>query len=279
MQTPTQTSKTAPILVTGGTGTLGRQVVDRLRERGRAVRVLSRHALEGQGAEHVAADLATGAGVASAMADVDTVMHLAGSAKGDDLKARHVTEAARRAGVRHLVYVSVVGADRIPVRSALDRMMFGYFAAKHAAAEIIENSGLAWTTLRATQFHDLTFQTVEAMAKLPVVPVPAGWRFQPIDSGEVAERLTELALGEPSGLAPEIGGPEIHDMADLVRSYQRAVGRSRPILRLPLPGRAAATFRGGANLVPDRAIGRRTWEDYLADRLGARVAPVSAPTS
>ncbi len=105
------------------------------------------------------------------------------------------------AGVRHLVYISVGGADRIPVASGLDRAMFGYFASKLAAEKVIADSGLPWTALRATQFPALTLLTIRQLARLPVVPVPAGWRVQPVDAGEVAARLVELALGPPAGLA------------------------------------------------------------------------------
>lgn len=126
---------------------------------------------------------------------------------------------------------------------------------------------MPWTTLRATQFHDLTLTTVRAMAKLPVVPVPSGWRFQPIDTSEVATRLADLALGEPAGLVPEMGGPRVYDMAELVRSHLQATGHRRLIVPVPLPGRAAAAFRGGVNLAPDQAVGRRTWEEFLADKL------------
>src|SRR4030095_1395335 len=125
---------TSPILVTGGTGTLGRHVVPRLRDAGCDVRVLSRHRRPpGDGVEFMAGDLATGEGAQAAVAGVGTVVHLAGSAKGDEDKARNLVRAASRAGVRHLVYISVVGADRIPVSSGVDRAMFGYFAAKRAA--------------------------------------------------------------------------------------------------------------------------------------------------
>ena len=65
-----------------------------------------------------------------------------GTKKGDEDKARHLVRAARRAGTRHLVYISVVGADRIPVASGVDRAMFGYFAAKLAAERVVADSGL-----------------------------------------------------------------------------------------------------------------------------------------
>ncbi len=145
--------------------------------------------------------------------------------------------------------------------------MFGYFAAKRAAEQVVADSGLPWTTLRATQFHDLTLTTVRQMAKLPIVPVPAGVRFQPIDADEVAARLVELTLGPPSGLVPDLAGPRVYEMAELVRSFLRASHRHRLILPIRLPGQAARAIRAGANLAPDRAVGRRTWEDFLAEQL------------
>jgi uncharacterized protein YbjT (DUF2867 family) len=261
---------TASVLVTGGTGTLGRHVVPLLRAAGHRVRVLTRTAHEpADGVEHVSGDLATGEGAASAVAGVETVVHCAGSAKGDDTKARTLVEAAVPAGVGHLVYISVVGADRVPVVSAMDRAAFGYFGAKRAAEEIVIDSGIPWTTLRASQFYDLTLTTVAAMAKLPVVPVPVGVRFQPVDTAEVADRLVELALAAPAGLVPDVAGPTVYGMDELVRSYLRAAGKHRPVLPVRFAGGAYRAVRAGANLAPERAVGRRTWEDFLADRMVA----------
>lgn len=259
---------TAPILVTGGTGTLGRLVVARLRAAGEDVRVLSRTSREpADGVDFVVGDLETGTGIAGAVDGVQVVVHCAGSAKGDEDKARTLVAAASAAGVAHLVYISVVGADRVPVVGRVDRMMFGYFASKRAAEEVVAESGVPFTTLRATQFHDLVLTTAQQMTKLPVVPAPTGLQFQPIDADEVAARLTELALGAPAGLVPDMGGPQAYLLADLVRGYLRATHRRRPIVALRPPGKAAAALRAGANLTPEHAVGRRTWEDFLADRV------------
>lgn len=259
---------TAPVLVTGGTGTLGRLVVARLLDSGRGVRVVARGVPQGRvaGVEYVVGDLSTGEGVDAAVRGVDIVVHCAGSADGDARKAEHLVAAARRAGVRHLVYISVVGADRIPVVSRVDRRMFGYFEQKRGAELIIAASGIPWTTLRATQFHDIVFMVAEQMAKLPVIPLPRRLRVQPVDAGEVAGRLVELALGEPAGSVPELAGPTVYTAGDLLRSYLRATGRRRAILPIGLPGTAAAAMLAGANLSPDHADGRRTWEAFLADR-------------
>ena len=259
---------TSPILVTGGTGTLGRLVVRRLRDAGCDVRALTRRSRETEdGIEYVAGDLAKGEGIEAAVDEVETIVHLAGSAKGDEDKARNLVRAASQAGAQHLVYISVVGADRIPIGSRVDRAMFGYFESKRKAERVVADFGLPFTTLRATQFHDLILTVAQQMAKLPVVPLPAGFRVQPIEADEVAARLVELTLGEPAGLVPDMGGPRVYGAAELLRGYLRASKRRRRlIVPLWLPGKAARAFRDGANLAPERAVGQRTWEEFLAER-------------
>jgi uncharacterized protein YbjT (DUF2867 family) len=258
----------ARILVTGGTGTLGRLVVPRLQDAGGKVRVLSRRTCDdADGVEYVTGDLATGEGIEAAVDGAEIIVHCAGSRTGDEDMARNLVRAASLAGVRHLVSISVVGADRVPVVSGVDRAMFGYFAAKLAAERVVADSSLPWTTLRAAQFHDLQLQVAQQLAKLPVIPVPAGVRFQPVDAGEVAARLAELALGEPAGLVPDLAGPRVYGMAELLRGYLRARGQHRLLVPVWLPGQAARAFRAGENLAPDRAVGQRTWEDFLAERV------------
>jgi uncharacterized protein YbjT (DUF2867 family) len=262
---------TSPILVTGGTGTLGRQVVPRLLEAGCDVRILSRRGHEATGGtEYVTGDLRKDEGIGAAVDGAEIVVHCAGGRKGDDEAAGNLVRAASRAGVRHLVYISVVGADRIPVVSGVDRAMFGYFRYKLAAERVVADSGLPWTTLRATQFHDLILTTARAMAKLPVIPVPAGARFQPVDAGEVAARLVELALAAPAGLVPDMAGPRVYPMADLLRSYLRTASKSRLLVPVRLPGQAAHAVRYGANLAPQQAVGQRTWEAFLAEQVPAK---------
>ena len=147
-----------PILVTGGTGTLGQQVVARLRAAGRDVRILSRRTGDGL----VTGDLATGQGLPAAVQQAGTIVHCASNRKGDAQAARHLVQAATRAdGSRpHLVYISIVGVDRFPR---------GYFKAKLEAERVITGSGLPWTTLRATQFYELIAKGATRLAKLPVV--------------------------------------------------------------------------------------------------------------
>jgi uncharacterized protein YbjT (DUF2867 family) len=257
-----------PILVTGGTGRLGRHVVRRLRESGHDVRIFAREAgKQENGVSFITGDLLSGTGIDAAVDGVATIIHCAGTNQGDEILTRNLVHAAARAGQPHLVYISVVGAERIPVSGRMDRMMFGYFDMKRKAEQIVARSGLPWTTLRASQFYDLIFIVIEKMAKMPIVPVPSGVKFQPVDADEVAARLVELALGQPAGLVPDMAGPRVYSLADLVRGYMERIHRRRLLLPLWLPGKAARALRAGANLVPGHAVGSRTWEEFLAGRL------------
>jgi nucleoside-diphosphate-sugar epimerase len=102
---------TTPILVTGGTGTLGRPVAQRLREAGASVTVLSRHPREAAEAiRYTAGDLSTGEGIEAAVRGAEVIVHCAGSSKGDEQKTRTLVSAAK--DVRHIVLISVVGAGR-----------------------------------------------------------------------------------------------------------------------------------------------------------------------
>ncbi|MER5379551.1 NAD(P)H-binding protein [Streptomyces sp. NPDC002688] len=263
-------STPSTILVTGGTGTLGSLVVPLLREAGHDVRVLSRHGRETvDGVAYVAVDLLEGEGIEAALTGVGTVLHLAGGPKGDDLATRNLVRAARDADVRHFVYISVIGADRVPLawlRSKLD------------AERAIAGSGLPWTTLRAAQFNELTLKMVATMAKLPVFPAPGGLRLQPVDARDVAVRITELTLGSPSGLVPDLAGPEVYTLTELADGYAEARGkRRRPTLPVRIPGKAGRAYRAGDNLAQAGAqTGKRTWEDFLAERVGQGAPLASA---
>ena len=249
---------TSLILITGGTGTLGRLVVPLLRGADTKIRILSRHGhARADGVEYVTGDLLKGEGIEPAVDGAEIIVHLAGGPKHDEVATANLMRVAARTGMRHVVLISVVGADRVPI---------GYFRSKLGAEHAVMASGVPWTTLRATQFHDLVLKVAETMAKLPVIPVPTGTRFQPIEAGEVAARMAELALGSPLGLVEDMAGPRIYEASELMRSYLRAVGRRRLMMPVRLPGKGARALRAGANLAPGRAVGLRTWNEFLAAR-------------
>ncbi|MET7756787.1 SDR family oxidoreductase [Streptomyces sp. NPDC005389] len=249
------------ILVTGGTGTLGRPVCERLRADGHDVRVLSRHS------PPYAVDLRQGGPLLDRAVDgADAVVHCSNILRGDKDAARILIEAARRAGVPHLLYISIIGVDRVPL---------GYYRTKYAVERMIQGSGIGWTLLRTTQFHDLVLQLLQGLAKPPVMLLPKEVRDQPVEVTEVAARLAELAAGPPAGRVEDMGGPEIRTFVELARSYLRASGRRRRLVEVPLPGKAYRGLRRGEHLAPDRAVGRVTFDEFLARRFGEAGGPAS----
>jgi uncharacterized protein YbjT (DUF2867 family) len=243
------------VLVTGGTGSLGSRVVDWLRASGREVRTLSRTGRPGT----VRGDLLTGEGLEEAVAGVDTIVHCASSPtrtrRTDVQGTERLLQTAHRAGVSHFVFISIVGVDRNPY--------FPYYGAKLEVERMVERSLVPWTILRATQFHEFVLMQIRFLDRLPVLLVPRGFLLQPIDVGEVAGRLADLALAEPAGRAPDIGGPEVGTFAGFARTYREALGRWKRILGVPVPGKTSRAIRDGAQITPDHRYGKVAWEEFL----------------
>lgn len=244
------TTSSAPVLVTGGTGTLGSAVVRRLAARGDDVRVLSRSGAPGT----LRGDLETGEGLEAALEGVGAVMHLATTSRDDTEITRRLVRASEHEGRPRILYSSIVGIDRIPL---------AYYGGKRASERIIAESRLRWTTLRATQFHDFVATLFRVQRFSPVVFAPA-FSFQPISVEDVASRLIELLDDDVLGIAPDIGGPEVRTARDLARAWLAARGSHRPTAAFRLPGTRFGAFRSGANLVPGEPYGTVTFEEHLA---------------
>ncbi|MBB3727169.1 SDR family oxidoreductase [Nonomuraea dietziae] len=245
------------ILVTGATGRLGAATVRRLTDGGFEVRAVSRRPREGA-VEWVVADLTTGEGVAAAVEGVEAVVHLAAAPyKGrytDRVEldgTRALAGAAAKAGVRHLLYVSIVGVEAVP---------WGYFMTKLKGERIVAEGGVPYSIVRATQFHEFVDGV---FARLPLLLVDAGISAQPVDVREVAARLVDRVGQGPSGGIEEFGGPEVLTMTELAERWRAARGVRRPIVRVRVPGRLGRAFRAGhatTRALPSGTIG---WGDYL----------------
>ncbi|MDP2676024.1 MAG: NAD(P)H-binding protein [Dehalococcoidia bacterium] len=254
------------VLITGGTGVLGRELVPRLAAAGHGVRVMSRRAApaEGAPAEWAQAQIGTGEGLAEAVAGVAVIVHAASSPfrrtrEVDVEGTRRLLEAAKAAGVSHFVYISIVGIDRIPLP---------YYKHKLAAEKLIEESGVPYSVLRAPQFFTLMDEILGNLLRFPVGVYPAGFKFQPIDPGEVAERIVQQAEAGPGGRLPEIAGPEVRSAVELARVWLKARGKRRLLVPLPLFGKVAGAYRAGYNCAPESKYGRITWAEWLSRRYG-----------
>ncbi|MGO4491772.1 SDR family oxidoreductase [Arthrobacter sp. 2YAF22_2] len=259
------------ICVAGGTGQVGREVVRQALAGGHQVAVLSRNppapetAGHEGGAEYFRGDVTTGEGLAAALAGADVVIDCLEGRAGKALKTfadggARLLAAAQEAGVRTAVMLSIVNCDR----SSL-----GYYKSKAAKEQAYGRSGLETLVVRATQFHSLLARVFAAGAKVRLIPVVKGARFQPIAPAEVAAALLEGALTAPSGERHRIrtvGGPEIIGMRELARTWQQASGARGRLVELPLPGGMGKYLRAGDNLATAERHGTQTFEGWLAMR-------------
>ena len=246
------------VLVTGGSGPLGRRLVPALQAAGHGVRQMSRR---GTGPGGVRGDLATGRDIAQAVRGADVVVHAASDPRGnpwevDVAGTRRLVQALDRERLRHLVYVSIVGVDRVP---------WNYYRAKFAAEQVLLASGLPVTLVRITQFHHFVDEMLATARRGPVLPVPMGWQAAPVDVADAAGFLAEVAGGQPAGDdAVEFGGPEALTAADLARAWAAVHEPNVRVVATPLPGRLSAAFREGGVLPGPRAArGRRTYGEHL----------------
>lgn len=251
------------VLVTGGTGSLGREVVSQLLTQQQTVRVVSRKSQPdlSDSVEVVYGDLASGSGLREAVNNVDTIIHCA----SDSSKAETTDLAGTRLLVRaiqdagntpHLIYVSIVGVDKA---------VAGYYRAKWEAENIVQQSRVPWTILRTTQFHDFVLQMIQSLGAdtLRSLPVPSGVRFQSIERSDVAQRLVELVAEGPSGLLPDMGGPQVLSLEEMVQAYLSRRGRDALLRTVELPNSLLNTFRSDKHLCPEHAEGKTTWDEFL----------------
>ena len=245
------------IAVAGGTGVVGRHVVDIAVDQGHEVVTLARSA---------GVDLVTGAGLAARLDGVDVVVDVTGTREQKRAAAEdffggvtaRLLSAEVDADVRHHVTLSIVGVDDVDT---------GYYAGKRRQEQVVTSGPVPWTLLRATQFHEFAEQALGFVRLGPVSLVPK-MRTQPIAAQEVAQALVALALGAPAGRAADLAGPEQHDLVVLARrvaAVRRAGGRRQRVVPVGLPGSGGRAMREGA-LLPssDGPRGRQTFDQWLA---------------
>jgi uncharacterized protein YbjT (DUF2867 family) len=240
--------------VTGGTGTLGRLVVDRLESDGHSVAVLSRSSKPGV----VTGDLVRNTGIDAAVAGMDVIVHCATGTR--DVRATsHLLDAAGRAGTPHVVYISIVGVDRIP---------FPYYRQKLQCELMLAGSGLPFSLVRATQFHSFVASFFDAQRWFPALFV-LSTPVQPVDASEVADVLADIAGREPVGRTPDFGGPVSAQLSEFADQWQRSRGLSRRQVAVRLPGAAFRGFRSGFHTTPEPVSGSVTFARFLDGRSGA----------
>jgi len=255
------------VLVTGGTGVLGRELAPRLARAGYTVRIMSRRAGQANAAgdtEWARADLRTGDGVANAVRDAAIIVHAASSPMMETQETdvdgtQRLLDAARQAGTENFYYISIVGIDRV---------RYPYYAAKLAAEQAIEAAGVPFSILRATQFHPLLDMFLGTLFRRgPFLLVPGAAKFQLIDAGEVADHMVESLANGASGRLPDIGGPKVQTATEIARAWLKASGRR--LVRIPIPAMGSLKDMAQGHLTcPQNPVGTITWEEWLQSRYG-----------
>lgn len=213
-------------------------------------------------AEYFRADVSTGEGLAAALAGADVVVDSLEGRSGTAMRnfaggGARLLAAAQDAGVAKAVMVSIINCDKSD---------FGYYKSRAAKEKVYEQSGLETIAVRATQFHSLLAAIFAAGARLRIIPVINGARFQPIAPSDAAAALLAAALEAPSGLRHRVltvGGPEIAGMGELARQWKQASGSPGCVVRLPLPGAMGKYLREGLNLAPQERHGTQTYAGWL----------------
>ena len=223
---------------------------------------MSRRGVGDDGVKWVRADLVTNVGLESAVQGVDVVIHAASAPRRDTRRTdvggtARLMEVARRAGVKHVLYVSIVGVDRIPL---------AYYRHKLAAEDVVRTGSVPWTIVRATQFHDFMDVLCRRATRFPIAIFPTDWLAQPIHIDEFADILWAQVAAGPVGRAPDVAGPEVHSYGEILKTWMEGNHMRKPVFRLPVPGRTAHAFRRGRATAPERAVGRITWRSWVSSR-------------
>ena len=217
------------IVVIGGTGLIGKKLVNNLRREGHEVLAASPSS---------GVNTLTGEGLAEALAGAQVVVDVANSPSFEDkpvmdffeTSGRNLLAAEATAGVRHHVALSVVGTDRM--------LASGYFRAKMAQENLIKASPIPYSIVRATQFFEFVGAIAESTADGQTIRLPHTL-MQPIAADDVAALLAEIAVETPLNGTVDIAGPEPIPMDELVRRFLSAnsdsrtvtIDRQRPLLR------------------------------------------------
>jgi len=206
------------VTVVGAGGMIGTKLVELLTKEGEQVVAASRR---------TGVDVLTGAGLAAALAGADTVVDVLNAPSFEAAEVMdffltataNLVAAAQQAHVRHYVALSIVGVDGLPDSP--------YMRAKIAQEKLVVASGLPYTIVRATQFHEFGPAIVDSMTDEDDVRVPDAL-IQPIAADEVTAFLAEVAIESPRNHVVNIGGPEkmtFADLANVVMARRRDKGK------------------------------------------------------
>jgi uncharacterized protein YbjT (DUF2867 family) len=243
------------IVVIGGSGLIGTNLVNRLREKGHEVVAAS---------PDTGVNTITGEGLAEALAGAQVVVDVANSPSFEakaaleffETSGRNLLAAEAAAGLGHHLALSVVGTERL--------LESGYFRAKMAQENLIKVSGIPYTILRSTQFFEFINGIINSGSEGDVIRLSPAL-VQPIASDDVAAALAELTVGPPLNATVEVAGPEACPLDEFACKFQ-AASRDRRRVIADIHARYFGVELNDQSLTPGEnpRIGATRFEDWLS---------------
>jgi uncharacterized protein YbjT (DUF2867 family) len=248
------------IVVIGGTGLIGSKVVACLDEEEYEAVPAS---------PDTGVNTLTGEGLAEVLEGASVLIDVSNSPSFEDeavmdfftTSTTNLLAAAAKAGVRHYVALSVVGADRAPDS--------GYLRAKVAQEKLIDGASIPYSIVRATQFFEFVKRIADGATDGDVVRLPHVL-FQPMAADDVAAAVCEVSRRAPADGIIEIGGPEQFRFDEFIRDGLAAMGDERTVVADPKARYFGAVLQE-RSLVPDNAVhlGEIRFQDWQAQPAGA----------
>ena len=251
------------VLITGGTGTLGQEISRQLLEKGYAVNILSSkdkpeidfftNIIQG--------DLTDSASLKEAIESSDIIIHCASNPRNaqvvDIEGTKNLLALLDSNKCKHFIYISISGVDKSD---------YPYYQTKYAVEKLIEATGLPYSILRATQFHDLVLYRIIQVFDQGIgkpIQIPANMKFQSIDKTDVAASIIKLASKQPTYTVTTIGGPEVLTLEFMIQTYFTQLDRNEEIEYIEPSMAFHQVFTSGINLCPENAVDGVTWAEYL----------------
>jgi uncharacterized protein YbjT (DUF2867 family) len=250
------------ILLTGGTGQLGKMLLKQIDHEDFHIDVLTRNKIVDsiKNVGFLNADLTKIETLSSLRPDYDSVIHCASDPKNSesiDIKGTHnLLKSVKGGSIKNFVYISIVG---------IDESNFPYYQNKLKTEELVIGSGIPYTILRITQFHDFIYNRIlnTVNSEDGFITVPDGLQFQSIDLIDVCGEILGLLKNGATNSIIRIGGPEILKISDIIKSYQEIIKPGTKISLVPPHNDFQKLFTTGINLCPNHRTGKITWRDFL----------------
>jgi uncharacterized protein YbjT (DUF2867 family) len=253
------------MLVTGGAGQLGKMLLRQIDTNNLYIDALTRNRIIDSvtNIRYIHADLTQYETLKVLSTNYDVIVHCASNPKDSDAVdiegTRNLLKAIKGNNIRNFVYISIVGVDK---------STYTYYQNKLKAEQLIIGSGIPYTILRITQFHDFVNNRIlnAGERETEFLTIPEGLKFQSIDITDVCENIKELINSESSNSILDIGGPEILTIQNIVEAYQDIIKPNKKIKMTSDLNDFQKLFTTGINLSPERKLGRITWRDYLLNK-------------